>query len=478
MSVLTLTSDLCSFVGAIPTEVPREWPTLSETAFYLLGIVFFLLLNAFFVASEFALVKVRPSQIESSDDGEPNGSAKVAKQVVGQLDGYLSATQLGITIASLALGFLGHPFVEKLVGPPLAMYTVFSDITIGRISWVVAMLSFTFLHVVIGELLPKSIAIRKSLATTLLLARPLHLFHVVFRYAIVLLNGTANFLLKKIFRIDPVSEGEAHHSAEELAMLVEESERRQEVTETEREILINALELNDITVKDVMTPRGEVVFLDVSNPFEENLKQAVKSMHTRFPLVQGHLDEPLGLIHIKDVLKVMTSKDHNLAKIKRPLREVAETMRLDDLLQFFLKEKAHLALVVDEFGDPAGLVFMDNVMEELVGDIQDEFDEEHSGFLQVSAEEFLVEGGLSLNELTDYVPELAMESGEVSTVAGYIIQQLGHLPLPGEAVEVAGYEATVTSTDGRKIEQIRFVLQEAEDAETGAGGELASGGNA
>lgn len=467
MSALTFTTGIFCLADAIPHEVSQNWPTFGEIGFYLFGIIFFLLLNAFFVASEFAIVKVRRSQIEAQLEENPGGSAGLAKHVVGNLDGYLSANQLGITIASLALGFLGEPFVEKLVGPPLALYTNFSDVTIGRISWVIAMLSFTFLHVVIGELLPKSIAIRKSLSTTLLIARPLHMFYVVFKIVIMFLNGTANWLLKKIFRIDPVGEGEVHHSAEELAMLVEESERRQEVTETEREILINALELNDISVKDVMTPRSEVVFLDVNAPFAENLQVAVKSMHTRFPLVQGHLDEPLGLIHIKDVLKVMTSKDVSLIKIKRPLREVAETMRLDDLLQFFLKEKAHLALVVDEFGDPSGLVFMDNIMEELVGDIQDEFDEEYTGFTRVGDDEFLVEGGLSLNELTDHVPELELESGEVSTVAGYIIQQLGHLPQVGETVQVNDYEATVTSTDGRKIEQIRFLRQEVvvEDAE-------------
>ena len=206
---------------------------------------------------------------------------------------------------------------------------------------------------VIGELLPKSIAIRKSLQTTLWIARPLHIFYVSFGWAITVLNGTANFLLKKIFRIDPVSEGEAVHSSEELALLVEESERQQEVTETEREILINALELNDVSVKDVMTPRSEVVFLDLEKEFGENLELAIESKHTRFPLVLGHLDQTEGLIHIKDVLRLMSAHDQDLRHIKRELKVMAETMRLDDLLQFFLKECAQLALVVDEFGDPA-----------------------------------------------------------------------------------------------------------------------------
>lgn len=422
--------------GAV--EVPYEWPSVSKAIWLLVGIVFFLLLNAFFVASEFAIVKVRPTQIEGELKSKPR-RAKTAKHVVDHLDGYLSANQLGITIASLALGFLGEPFVAALVGPLLYRIPGLPDLVksaIPTISFVLAIISFTFLHVVIGELLPKSIAIRKSLGTTLALARPLHVFYVVFKLAIALLNGTANWLLKKVFKIDPVSESEVVHSSEELAILVEESERQQEVTETEREILINALELNDVLVKEVMTPRSEVVALDLDNSFEDNLALAVRTKHTRFPLVRGHLDETEGLVHIKDLLKIVNDDDPDLVKVKREIKMVPETMPLDVLLQFFLKEKAHLALVVDEFGAPAGLVFMDNVIEELVGDIQDEFDNERSAFTRVNESEFVVEGALSLNELSDHVEELDLESGEVTTVGGYITQQLGHLPEPGEKIVI------------------------------------------
>ena len=437
-------------------EAPIEYPTWAEAGWYLLGIIFFLLLNAFFVASEFAIVKVRPSQVEGELEKKPR-RAGISKRVVSNLDGYLSANQLGITIASLALAFLGEPFIEKLVGPSL-LKTGMGEEGIKIITFLTAMLSFTFLHVVIGELLPKSIAIRKSLATTLVIARPLHLFYAVFRPFIYILNGTANWLLKRVFKIDPVSEGEAVHSSEELALLVEESERQQEVTETEREILINALELNDVTVKDVMTPRSEVVVLDLELNFQKNLELAIESKHTRFPLVTGHLDETEGLIHIKDVVSLLKKEDPDLMEIRRELKMVPSTMRLDDLLQYFLKERAQLALVVDEFGDASGLVFMDNIMAELVGDIHDEFDEEEeTDFLRINQEEFVVEGGLSLNELSDHEPAIDLESGEVSTIGGYIVQQLGHLPDPGEKIEVEGFEAIVTSTDGRRIEQLRFV---------------------
>ncbi len=461
-------------------ESSTEFPSFGVTVLYLVGIAFFLLLNAFFVASEFAIVKVRPSQLEAFSKEKP-GRTATALRVVAHLDGYLSANQLGITIASLALGFLGEPFVEAFVSPLLLMMgvpreTVFLGLTlrpVSTISFVLAIASFTFLHVVVGELLPKSIAIRKAAATTLLLAAPLHVFYKTFKWGIVFLNGTANWLLKTIFRIDPVSESEHVHSADELALLVAESERAQEVTETEREILINALELNELWVRDVMTPRARVVVLDADQPFEKALEIAQRSKHTRFPLVKGHFDHAIGLIHIKDLLKLISEPDPDLMRIKRELKMVPDTMPLDTLLKFFLREHAHLAMAVDEFGAPNGLVFLDNVIEELVGDIQDEFDNERSSFTRINDGEFVIEGTMTLNDLAGYVEELYLDSGEVTTIGGYITQQLGRFPLVGESIEILGYEAKVTSTDGRRVGQIHFrkLPTEAEEAAAAAAAE-------
>ncbi|MFD2256417.1 hemolysin family protein [Luteolibacter algae] len=434
--------------------VVHEFPSAGETVFYLLGITFFLLLNAFFVASEFAIVKVRPSQLESHGK-ETGADTARAVHVVENLDGYLSANQLGITFSSLALGFLGEPFVKALVSPILAN-TGMPEQGIYWVSLVIAYASFTFLHVVVGELLPKSIAIRRSLGTTLMLVGPLHLFYKTFYLVIRFFQGTANWLLKTIFRIDPISEGEHVHSAEELAILVTHSGKFKEVTDTEREILINALELNELWVRDVMTPRNEVVVLDADEPFEKALDVAIRSKHTRFPLVKGHLDQSIGLIHIKDLFKLMNDPDPDLMRIKRELKMVPDTMPLDTLLKFFLKEHAHLAMAVDEFGTPVGIVFLDNVMEELVGDIQDEFDNEHSSFMRVNDDEFVVEGSMTLNDLEGNVEELSLESGEVTTVGGYITQQLERFPEVGETLKILGYEAKVTSTDGRRVGQVHF----------------------
>ena len=430
---------------------------------YLAGIVLFLLLNAFFVASEFAIVKVRPSQLESHGK-ETGADTARALHVVNNLDGYLSANQLGITIASLALGFLGEPFVEKLVSPLLFMMGMPESLTllgkqfspVSIISFVIAIASFTFLHVVVGELMPKSIAIRRSVGVTMLLVGPLHVFYKSFFMFIRFFQGTANWLLKTFFRIDPISESEHVHSAEELAILVTHSGKYKEVTDTEREILINALELNELWVRDVMTPRTEVVVLDADEPFEKTLDIAIRSKHTRFPLVKGHLDQAIGLIHIKDLFKLLNDPDPDLMRIKRDLKMVPDTMPLDSLLKFFLKEHAHLAMAVDEFGTPVGVVFLDNVMEELVGDIQDEFDNEHSAFIRINDDEFVVEGSMTLNDLEGYAEDLYLESGEVTTVGGYITQQLERFPETGETLEILGYEAKVTSTDGRRVGQVHF----------------------
>lgn len=447
--------------------VPTEWPSVGYTVFFIVGCIVFLLLNAFFVASEFAIVKVRPSQIEQIKKKLPKRSKK-AEKVVNNLDGYLSANQLGITIASLALGLLAEPYIahvlEFLLLVKVKEWTAGQiDLTpytkaIGVLSYFTALAFFTVLHVVIGELIPKAIAIRKPLETTLRFAGPLDFFYRVFYYLIKFLNGIANFFLRKVFNIDPVSEGEHVHSSQELAYLVAESGEQSVVTETEKEIMVNALELNDICVKDVMTTRGDVIVLDVEEPFSKAMETASQTKHTRFPLVVGHLDNAIGLVHIKDIFKIINEEKPDLKKIKRPLKVVPESMPLDTLLKFFQKEKEHLALVVDEFGDNAGLVFMDNVIEELVGEIQDEFDNEDTEewFKQISDDEFIVEGALTLNELTDYVPELELERLDVTTVSGLITQILGKIPEVGETAEIDGYEAIVTSAEAKRVGQVSF----------------------
>ncbi len=440
------------FAGLPPAAA--ELPGTGRAALYLAGIAFFLLLNAFFVASEFAIMKTRAGQLEA-EEKESGRDVRRAMRIVSRPESHLSANQLGITLSSLALGFLGAPFVGALLAPLLAAAGVPSG-AVYVLSLGIAFAGFTLLHVILGELVPKTVAIRRAMPILLALAWPIDAFHWCVQWVVRGCNSASDFLVRRIFRIDPRGNGEESHSAEELAMLVTQSGNSKEVTETEREILINALELNDLWVRDVMTPRNKVIVLDADAPFDKTLELAIGSKHTRFPLVKGHLDQAIGLIHIKDMLRLMNDPDPDLMRIKRDLKIVPDTMPLDTLLKFFLKAHAQLALAVDEFGTPVGVVFLDNVIEELVGDIHDEFDSEPSPFTRINGDEFVVEGTLSLNDLADFVPELVLDSGEVTTIGGHITQHLGRFPEVGETVGVLGYEARVTSADGRRVGQIHF----------------------
>ncbi len=436
-------------------ELLKEWHfTGGELFLQALIILFFVLLNGFFVASEFSLVKLRESQLEAAA-AEGRRGARLVLHEIRHLDSYLSATQLGITLTSIALGMVGEPYVSRVVQPLLFGAGISSDTIVRGASVAVGYSIVTFLHVVVGELTPKALAIRQALPMALMMAPALNFFHVVLTPAIWVLKHSARWVLRTLFRVDPVSEGELGHSEEELRHIVAESQRSKRVTETEKDILLNALELNDLCVRDVMTPRNQVVSLDVEESFEANLKLAVESKHTRFPLVEGHLDHSIGLIHIKDLLPLVGKPEADLRSIRRELLPVPEMMRIDKLLRTLLDKHLHLALVVDEFGGAVGVVTLDNIIEEIVGDIQDEFDSEQSEFRRVSENEFVVEGTLNLYELSEHAG-IEVESDEVSTIGGYVTHLLGHLPKAGERVTIGDYAVIATKVDQRRVLQLRF----------------------
>jgi CBS domain containing-hemolysin-like protein len=445
-------------------ELVREWNFTPGELFWQSAIVLaIVLLNAFFVAAEFAIVKVRDSQLTAAIDDGVRGAA-FAQHVTRNLDAYLSAGQLGITLTSIALGIFGEPFVSIVIQPMLFKLGIVSETVVRWTSIGIAYAIVTYLHVVLGEQTPKVLAIRKSMAMTLLIARPLHLFYVLLKPAIWILSTSTNLVLK-LFGISAVSEHEIAHSEEELRHIVAESQKSKEVTETEKDILLNALALNDRCVRDVMTPRNTVISLDADDSFEANLKVAIDSQHTRYPLVEGHLDHAIGLIHIKDLLALLGKPQPDLRKIKRELHMVPELMPIDKLLRFFLDKHVHFVLAVDEFGGAVGVVTLDNVVEEIVGDIQDEFDHETSEFRRVSDNEFVVEGTLNLYELAEQIG-IELDSNEVTTIGGYVTHLLGHLPKVGEKVIIEDYEVTTTKADLRRVQQLNFkrVGQADEDA--------------
>ncbi len=444
--------------------ITDHWDSPELVVGKLLAIVALVFLNGFFVAAEFALVKIRMSQLEALAD-EGNARAAKAQTVAGDLDAYLSACQLGITLASLGLGWVGEPFMAQLLQPAFRLIGVTSPTIITSVSFLIAFSVITFLHIVIGEQSPKILAIRKPVPATLIVSGPLRFFYIVFKPAIWFLNASSNWVLKHILRTEPVKEGELAHSEEELRLILDESEKSDEVSSIGRDILVNALDMRRRVVRDIMTPRGDVVYLDIEESFDDNVKKALESRHTRFPLCRGHLDNTIGLIHIKELVPLMRDPQPDLMKIRRELIPVPEMMSLEKLLNLFLVRHVHLAIVVDEYGGTVGMVTMENVLEELVGDIQDEFDMEKAEFRKISEDEFVVDGGLGLYELRD-LADLEVENADVSTVGGYVTHLLGHLPKQGEQVPIEDYIVTVSQTDGRRVGQLHFKKMADDDGQT------------
>src|SRR5205809_5156759 len=293
------------------------------------------------------------------------------------------------------------------------------------------------------------------MSASLFLSASLRLVYAIFKPAIWFLNAASNWVLSQLLHVEPIAEGELAHSEEELRLIVRESEKSAEVTPLGRELVFNVLDLRDRVVRDIMTPRGEIVYLDLEDDFETNVKKAIDSKHTRFPLCRENLDNTVGLIHIKELLPMMRDPHPDLLKIKRDLIPVPEMMPLEKLLKLFLGKHAHLALVVDEFGGTVGMVTLENVLEELVGDIQDEFDSEKEEFRKINANEFSMDGALGLYELNE-LAKLELESADVSTIGGYVTHLLGHLTKQGEQVKIGNYLVTVSQTDGRRVNQLHF----------------------
>ena len=441
-------------LAPIAETIVQHWDPPITLIGKLLAIAVLVLLNGFFVAAEFGLVKIRTSHLKTVA-ASGNSRAGLLRAIKDNLNAYLSACQVGITMASLGLGWLGEPFLAQMLQPFFTLAGIESTAVIKSISFALAFSAITVLHIVIGEQAPKILAIRKAMPAALFVSVPLRWFYVVFRPAIWFLNAASNWVLRRILRVEPIAEGELAHSEEELRLIVRESEKSAEVTPLGRELVFNALDLRDRVVRDIMTPRGEIVFLDVDDGFETNVNKAIESRHTRFPLSRENVDNTIGLIHIKELLPMMRDPHPDLKKIKHELLPVPEMMPLENLLRLFLSKHTHVAIVVDEFGGTVGLVTLENVLEELVGDIQDEFDFEKEEFRKISANEFSVDGALGLYELND-LAKLDLESPDVSTIGGYVTHLLGHLPNTGEQVKIDNFMVTVSQADDRRVKQLNF----------------------
>jgi CBS domain containing-hemolysin-like protein len=413
----------------------------------------FVLANGFFVAAEFAIVKVRSTQItELAETGSVR--AKMAKRLIRHLDAYLSATQLGITLASLALGWIGEPAFHHLIQPLFTRFEV-SPSMAKTISATVAFAIISILHIVLGELAPKSLAIQKPVGTTLWTAHLLHFFYVITYPAIWLLNGISRSILK-VFGIEPASEhAEMAHSPEELRLILQSSEKAGILSEENREIIEGVFQFSKRTARQIMVPRTDVVVLSTTRSIEENLETIRQSKHTRYPLCDGSLDHTIGLIHVKDLmLAQLRGPGRSLQELKRDVLFVPGNSTVESLLSQFIESKTHMAIVLDEYGGASGIVSLENITEELFGQIQDEFDRERPEIEPLGNGRYRVRGDYLIEDLAD---RLKIDLGEPDeeTVGGYVAARLGREVTPGDKVELA--DLAVSVLVGERF-RVRWVL--------------------
>ena len=438
-----------------------DWNEVTTVGLLVLAVAILVFLNGFFVAAEFALVKLRETQLEPLV-ARGHRRASMTRHILKNLDAYLSACQLGITLASLALGYVGHPIFDKLLTPVYSWQfdgtpLVQEEYWRHTISIGVGFVVITVLHIVVGEQAPKWFAIQRPLPTSLLVAYPLRWFYWVMYPFIWMLNTCALWLLRKV----GLEMGDDHghsHSEEELRMMIGAGGDGSSKDAFRRDLVLNAFDLKNRVARDVMRPRREIVGFNTNFDIEECLEVAEQTRHSRFPLcVDGNLDQTHGVIHIKDLFaqRKLAKSAIDLADYSRDLVYAPETARLEGLLQIFLNRKLHFGLVVNEYGDTVGMITLENILEELVGQIQDEFDHEKPLFEQLEDDIWSLQGAMPLHELAELTGEDCDENG-VTTVSGLITKRLGSFPKVGDILELGCYEIRVEQTFRLQVEQARL----------------------
>lgn len=431
--------------------------------FKILATLFLVLLNGFFVAAEFAIVKVRMSQVEVQK-GINQGLARAAKSILGSLDGYLAATQLGITIASLGLGFLGEEVMTSVVAEIIiafkggkdnftpeglaALYTSIKPYSV----WL-AFAIVTVLHIVFGELAPKSLAIRYPTNTTFFVAWPLKIFYFVFKPFIFILNGFANFILK-LLGIKPIH-GSEIHSEEELKMIISESHEGGAIEETERELIQNVFDFDDRRVSDIYTLRKNIAAIDVRCSLQEALDMAIAEGYSRYPVYEEDLENIKGVLYTKDLMKQMKLNPNkkSIGDMLRKAMYVSENTKIKNLLKDFQKKHLQLAIVTDEIGELVGIVTMEDILEELVGEIQDEYDNEKPIVEERADGSFIVNAHSNLTDINKYIPYKLEESEHYDTLSGLVAEQLQDQELKeGDVFNIEGYQAQIKKMYRNSVE--------------------------
>ena len=419
---------------------------------YLLLAALLVFLNAFFVAAEFAIIKVRSTRVEELVREGVRGSV-AAQSAIQNLDAYLSATQLGITLASLGLGWIGEPAFASLISPLLGAVGIWSENAVHNVALTIAFALITFLHIVLGELAPKSIAIRRPEEISLLVSPPLRLFYRIFYPALWFLNASSNFFLRML-RIAPASESERAHSEEELRVLLTESHRIGTLSASKRTLLENVFDYTRHSAKHIMVPRADIVYLSLRWPLAQNLETIRQSQHTRYPLCNDDIDHVVGMIHAKDLFQPVEGLHDatDLLGLKRDILFVPESRPLELLQRDFQQRRVHMAVVVDEYGGTSGLVTLEDILEEIVGEIQDEFDTE-APRMETTPEGHLVDGLVLLEEIAARL-NIAVPEHESATLGGFVIARLGRIARIGDLVSLEGYTAKVIEMKGRRVSKL------------------------
>ncbi|TXK75867.1 hemolysin family protein [Paenibacillus sp. N3.4] len=429
---------------------------LGSIVLNLVLVIVLVLLNGFFVAAEFALVKVRQSRIQQLVN-EGSGKAKYAIAVTSQLDTYLSATQLGITLASLGLGWVGEPAISELIIQPL-IHTLHIQASVytDSLSFIISFGVITFLHIVLGELAPKSFAIQKAELTSLWLSAPLLFFYRLFRPIIYVLNGTANKFLRLV-GVEPASEHEAAHTEEEIRILMDESVKSGHIDQDEMVLFDNIFEFSERIAREVMLPRTDMdcLFLDVS--FLENLRMVHETKHTRYPVGDQDKDTIVGFVHIADLLTADPDEEQDIKTFIRPILNVPESMEVSRVLKLMQKKRSQLAIVVDEYGGTAGLLTLEDILEEIVGELHDEFDDidERPG-VEVKEKYTSVDGRVLIEDLNDML-DLDIEDDDVDSIGGWLFKKLEGAPVKGKSIEFGNHIFEVSEVDRLRIMRIHII---------------------
>ncbi|PEB43366.1 hemolysin family protein [Bacillus pseudomycoides] len=429
----------------------------------LIMVVILIALTGFFVAVEFAIIKVRSSRIDQLV-GEKKRGALAAKKVISNLDEYLSACQLGITITALGLGWLGEPTI-KYVLEPLFLKIEFSPAIASTVSFIIAFVVITFLHVVIGELAPKTFAIQKAEQVSLLLSQPLIYFYRIMYPFIWALNGSAR-LVTGIFGLSPASEHEVAHSEEELRLILSESYKSGEINQAEFKYVNNIFEFDNRLAKEIMVPRTEIVGLYEDEPFETHIKVIGQEKYTRYPVFGEDKDEIIGMVNVKDLfIRYMDggqNEECSIIPYTRPVIEVLENIPIHDLLLQMQKRRIPLAVLYDEYGGTAGIVTLEDILEEIVGEIRDEYDEdEHPPIEHISETYKIIDGKVLISEVNDLLG-LHLFADDVDTIGGWIMMQKQTI-IEGDVIETDGWIFKVLEKDVHQIKRVEIKKVEVED---------------